>query len=229
MYPDHIPVRENLRQAHAEAWQRIGKPGDFFSANARVDFVRVARDALTCELCRERKDALSPTGVNGEHDTFSKLDPVVIDLIHRLRTDPGRLTKAWFDEVTKVVSHAEYVEIVSVVNSSVIIDTLHNAMGLGLPALPLPTRGRPRGVLNTQAIEAGAWLPILDAPRDLADTGLPAVPNIARALGLVQSAVDLFFLTFRPHYALKDIPLSISQTQAEFVAARVSAMNECFY
>jgi len=63
----------------------------------------------------------------------------------------------------------------------------------------------------------------------LADTGMPRVPNIARSLGLVPSALTLFFNTFRPHYALKDIDLSISQAQAEFIAARVSAMNECFY
>ena len=229
MYPDHIPVRENLRTAHAEAWQRISKAGDFYSGTARVDFVRVARDALTCELCRERKAAISPNSVTGEHETFSSLDPVVVDMIHRLRTDPGRLTKAFFDEVTQIITAAEYVEIVSVVNSSVIIDTMHNAVGLGLPPLPLPARGRPRGQMNELAVDAGAWVPILDAPQDIADTGLPTVPNIARALGLVQSAVDLFFTTFRPHYTLKNLPLSISQAQAEFVAARVSAMNECFY
>ena len=48
-------------------------------------------------------------------------------------------------------------------------------------------------------------------------------------MGLVPDAVALFFGAFRPHYALKDIPLSISQTQAEFVASRVSALNDCFY
>jgi hypothetical protein len=63
----------------------------------------------------------------------------------------------------------------------------------------------------------------------MADTGLPAVPNIFRAMGLVPDAVALFFSTFRPHYALKDIELSISQAQAELVASRVSAWNECFY
>jgi len=33
----------------------------------------------------------------------------------------------------------------------------------------------------------------------------------------------------RSHYSLSDIPLDISQAQAEFIAARVSALNECFY
>ncbi len=63
----------------------------------------------------------------------------------------------------------------------------------------------------------------------MADTGLPVVPNIVRAMGLVPKAVELFFGTFRPHYALKGIKLSLSQAQAEYVASRVSAMNKCFY
>ena len=127
------------------------------------------------------------------------------------------------------ISLQEYIEIVSVVTSSVIIDTLHNALGFGLPPLPAPKPGRPSKHFNNDAVDAGAWVPILAADQTMADTGLPRVPNIARALGLVPGALDLFFRTFRPHYALKDIQLSISQAQAEFVASRVSAMNECFY
>ena len=229
MYPDHIALADHLKQAHAQTWRSIGQAGEFFTGAQRVAFVRSARDALTCQLCEERKQALSPAAVSGEHDHSGDLPPVVVDMIHRIRTDPGRLTKSWFDDVTRSVSQQEYAEIVSVVTSSVIIDTMHNAVGLGLPQLPPHEGGKPGGQYNSAAVEAGAWLPILDADTTMADTGLPQVPNIVRALGLVPSAMELFFNTFRPHYALKDIDLSISQGQAEFVAARVSAINECFY
>ena len=233
MYPEHLPLSQHLRDSHAESWQLIGSAGDFFTARDRVEIVRVAREALTCTLCAERKAALSPfSPVPAEaegHNVLSNLPDVVVDMIHRLRTDPGRLTRQWFDEVTAEISKQEYVEIVSVVTSSVIIDTLHNALGLGVPALPETRAGRPRKAYNPDAVDAGAWVPVLAAEQTMADTGLPRVPNIARSLGLVPSALDLFFKTFRPHYALKDIQLSISQSQAEFVASRVSAMNECFY
>jgi len=229
MYPQHVSLAEHLKQAHAQTWQTIAGAGDFFTGAERVAMVRSAREALTCEFCEERKQALSPAAVEGYHDHSGTLDPVVVDMIHRLRTDPGRLTRAWFDEITRTISKQEYVEIVSVVTSSVIIDTMHNAVGLGLPTLPSPVSGRPRRQFNQDAVDAGAWVPILAADATMADTGLPRVPNIARSLGLVPSALELFFTTFRPHYALKDIDLSISQGQAEFVAARVSAINECFY
>lgn len=229
MYAGHLLLSEHLKQAHAQSWQDITSPGDFFNGRERVAMVRAARDALTCPLCDARKAALSPNAVNGEHDDNTELAPVIVDAIHRIRTDPGRLTQSWFNSVTARISKAQYVEMVSVVATAVIIDTLHNAMGLGIPRLGMPLDGKPKRQLNQDAIEAGAWVPILAAPATMSDTGLPQVPNIARALGLVPNAVNLFFNTFRPHYALKDIDLSISQSQAEFVAARVSAMNECFY
>lgn len=231
MYPENSGLRENLTTAHAASWADISKPGDFLNAKERVAVVRAAREALDCNLCADRKAALSPNAVSGDHHcTTDVLDPQVIDFIHRLRTDPGRITRTVFEEVTQVISREQYVEIVAVLNSSVIIDTLHNALGLGWAPLPKPQRGLPSGNRNPDAVDEGAWVPILAvAENDLANTGLPRVPNIARSLGLVPSALGLFFQTFRPHYALKDIDLSISQAQAEFVAARVSAMNECFY
>ncbi len=229
MYPDRITLSTTLKHAHAQSWQTIAGPGDFFTGVERIAMVRAAREAVTCPLCSDRKAALSPNAVQGAHDNSTDLDAPIVDMIHRLRSDPGRLTKSWFEGLTSNLSKQQYVEVVAVVASAVIIDTLHNALGLGLPKLPTPKPGRPTRNYNHSAIEAGAWVPILDAPTTMADTGLPQVPNIARALGLVPSALDLFFATFRPHYALKDIPLSISQGQAEFVAARVSAINECFY
>ena len=230
MYSSDSLLRDNLIQAHAAAWHRIGAAGDFFTAADRVEMVRSAREALDCPLCTQRKAALSPNTVSGTHAGDAKLNDSIVDLIHRLVTDPGRLTRSWFDGVVSSgVAPQAYVEIVSVVASSVIIDTLHQALGFERPTLPAPQPGAPRGAYNTHAVDAGAWVPILDAPVAMGGAGLPQVPNIVRALGLVPSGVELFFGTFRPHYALQSVPLSISQTQAEFVAARVSAINECFY
>jgi hypothetical protein len=170
------------------------------------------------------------THLDSPPGTSDSLPEAVIDVIHRLSTDPGRLTRAWFDEIIATgVERETYVEVVSVVTTTVIIDTLHRSLGLNVPQLPQPIAGDPSGEKNAHAVDAGAWVPVMDAEQDLAETGLPTVPNIARAMGLVPSAVALFFRTFRPHYQLKDIKLTISQAQAEFVASRVSSLNECFY
>lgn len=229
MYADNPLLSSKLRSQHEQSLKTLAGPGESFIGAERLEMVRVAREALDCHLCAQRKQALSPYALDGIHDGPGELDEVIVEVIHRLRTDPGRITRAWFERVTQNLSQAAYVEIVSVVASSVIIDTLHNALGLGVPKLPEPSRGRPRGQYNKQAVDGGAWVPVLAAAEGSQADGQPLVWNITRALGLVPSALELFFTTFRPHYALRDIPLSISQSQAEFVAARVSAINECFY
>ena len=230
MYQKISSLTEELKTAHETAWNKIAGPGDFFSGEERIEMIKAARDADDCELTRARKNAISPFAVNGEYVGDYLLDSNTIDVIRRIASDPGRLTKAWFDQViANGLAPEEYVEVVSVVTTSIIIDTLHQALGLAQPLLPQAREGNPRKVLNSGAIEIGAWLPVLDVPSQTADHGLPKVPNIARSLGLVPGALQLFFGTFSPHYSLSNIQSSLSQDQAEFVASRVSAMNECFY
>ena len=226
-------LRENLRSAHEQAWQLLGAPGASFTGAQRLALLAAVRTAPDCALCRKRQRALSPFAVDGQHDAASLpagLGAAHLDAVHRIRTDPGRLTHQWFErQIQPHMPHAAYVELVSLVATCVIVDTLHASLGFALPALPEAQTGAPTGKLNPDAVDAGAWVPILDAPDGMADHGLPQVPNIARALGLVPSSLNLFFRAFRPHYQLQDLPLAISQGQAEFVASRVSALNECFY
>jgi len=233
MYEGNPFLSDTLKANHTKSWQQVSQAGDFWHAAQRVAMVNEARASLRCTLCTTRKQALSPFGVAGEHtrhSTSNGLSDVVVDTIHRIRTDPGRLTREWFDTVmASGMSKQAYTELVSVVTTSVIIDTLHNSVGLELPDLYPPEPGDCGNEFNADTVDEGGWLPMLAAPRDIGSHGLPQVPNIARALGLVPSALNLFFQTFRPHYALQDISLSISQAQAEFVASRVSAINECFY
>ena len=223
--------RAALVEAHRDAWSRIGTAGDWWRAPARVAMIEEVRAAATCALCRERRAALSPNAVAGNHDTHSDLPSSAIDAVHRIVTDPGRLTRAWFDHIiSSGLSAARYVELVSVVATTVVIDTTHRAMGLPLPPPPAVIDGPLGQQLEHDVVDDGAWLWLARRDDDLASaTGLPAVPNIRRALSLVPSAPALFFRAFMPHYRLRGLDFAISQAQAEFVASRVSALNECFY
>ena len=232
MYEDtHYPVSAEVIERHGETWRLIATPGAFWSGAERVQMVAEARSATECVLCRRRKAALSPFTVDGEHDAVSDLPAVLIDMIHRLRTDPGRYTRTVFAGVLAAgISRERYIEAVSVVNAAVIVDTMHAALGLPLPDLPTPEPGPPTGQPAPEVVDAGAWVPLTRADdRTATVTGLPGAPNIARSMGCVPSAVALFFTAFRGHYALRDIPLAVSQPQAEFIASRVSALNQCFY
>jgi hypothetical protein len=230
VYPADLPLRQDLTSAHTAAWKQISAPGEFFTGAQRVAIVAEARRSKACAFCGARKDALTPFAVSGSHDAATDLPGHIVEFVHFLRTDPGRMTRAVYDAVIDAgLSQPAYVELVSVITTSVIIDTLHQSLGLELPQTLPAASGEPGRTSNPDVVDGGAWVPISAAAQDVSETGLPTVPNIARALGLVPAAMQLFFTAFRPHYALKDIPLSISQAQAEFVASRVSALNECFY
>ncbi|MCY4143611.1 MAG: alkylhydroperoxidase-related (seleno)protein [Gammaproteobacteria bacterium] len=223
------PIRPALKQAHESVWQRIAETGSFWSGEDRVAIVNEARASLSCSLCQNRKNALSPNALSGSHDSVSHLPPIVVDLIHRLRTDPGRFTKTVFEQFCERYPSQEYVEIISVVASSVIIDTMHSCLGLDLPDVGRPDTRAPTGSEPALVEEGGAWLPLGQRDQRRSDLGFRRVPNILRAMGSVPSAVSLFFTCFRSHYSMMGVPLDLHASQCEFIAARVSALNECFY
>ena len=220
-----------LMDAHDAAWQCIGAPGTWWAGAERRAIVAEARNALRCTLCDARRNAVSPNDVPGQHDACTELDAPAVDATHRIVSDPGRLTRAWFKRlIASGLERTRYVELVGVLATSVVIDTLHRAFGRRIPELPVAKSGAPRAATVAGLVDEGAWVPIVPRTSDEASaTGLPAVPNITRALSMVPSAFELFFLAFRPHYRLQGLDFAIGRPQIEFVASRVSALNRCFY
>ncbi len=223
--------RQELIEGHPDAWRMIGAAGTWWTGAQRRDMVAEARNAWRCANCASRINALSPNAVSGEHTACTTLPAPAVNAIHRIVTDPGRLTRAWFDDViASGITNAQYVELVSVVATSVIIDTMHAALALDPPALPTAVAGEPSRSLEADLVDEGAWVPIKRRPdASASDTGLPREPNIRRAMSMVSAAPMLFFRAFMPHYRLQGLQFAISQGQAEFVASRVSALNQCFY
>jgi hypothetical protein len=83
----------------------------------------------------------------------------MVEQIHRIVTDPGRLTRTWYEQVlASGIPDTEYVEIVGVVVTVVSIDTFCRA--LGIPAHPLPEpvvgeplRRRPIGAMRVGSLD----------------------------------------------------------------------------
>ena len=216
-----LPVAEGTAKAHNETLEKFAAPGGWWGGEDRLTIVRETRDAPSCRLCAERAAALTPSAVEGEHDNSGDLPPAAVEAIHGIRNDPGRLTRRWFDDVIDMgVPEEAYVELVAVAASSVIVDTFAQGVGLPLPALPDPRPGNPTFERSDNVVDAGAWLPIA---RD-------GNANILRSLGLVPSALALFFGTFGPSYLMRpNAAFAIGRRQIELIAARVSAVNQCFY
>ena len=235
------PVRDDLTEIHADLLEHLRSPGTWWTGAERVAIATESRHAPGCALCRKRRDALSPSAVTGEHDSLGALPDPVVDVIHRVRTDPGRLSKSWFDGVMAAgVSEAAYVEVIGVITLLAGIDYTARALGAPPPALPEPLSGEPSRQQPATAKPGVAWVPMIDpaeaegAEADLYPD-LEFVPNIMRALSLVPDEARMLQRSSDAHYvAMQDLAnpgarRDLDRLQIELVAARVSALIECFY
>lgn len=243
------PVRADLAEAHRRSWRRLASPGTWWTGAERVAIAAESRAAVGCALCRDRKRALSPNSIDGEHDRVDAavLPAAAIDAVHRLVTDAARLSQRWVEGLAAAgVPDTHYVELLSVVVSVRSIDVFHRAMGWPLEPLPVPLAGEPTRTRPAEASRGEAWVPLLPA-RGLAGEYAdlfppPSAPYVLRAMSLVPEAVRWLKELSAAHYLDMDPsdgrsemldfvhgkgPLDRAQT--ELIAGRVSAINECFY
>jgi len=234
-------VRADIVAAHGRAWERLARAGTWWTGRERVAIAAEARDAWACRLCRERNDSVSPSAAEGTHEQGDVLTAPVVDAVHRIATDPGRLTERWYHDVLDAgVADAAFVELVGVVANVVAIDTFARAVGAPEPELPAALPGDPPRLRPAAARVQGHWVPSIaeaDATGALADLygGASLVPNIRRALSLVpaetRAFTDLGETMYLPLEKLMDLEYAraIGRPQIELIAARVSALNQCFY
>ena len=216
-----LPVAEDAATAHRAALRAIGEPGAWWSGADRLAIARETRAASGCGPSATQTAALSPNATEGEHARESTLPPIAVEAVHRIRNDSGRLTKRWFDGlIDRGLQPEAYVELASVVASTVIVDTFAQGLGQTLTPLPEAVSGAPSFERSDDVVDAGAYLPLAREGR----------AHILRSLGLVPSASALFFRTFGPSYYMRpNTQFALGRAQVELVASRVSAVNECFY
>ncbi len=238
----HYPIPDRIPPAHRDAWVQLAKPGMWWTGAERVEIAQETRDAEDCELCATRRDALSAASVAGEHTATTDLPAPAIEAIHKIVTDPGRLSRDWLDGLLATgLTDASYVEIVGVSTIVLSIDDVHRGLALDLEPLPSPEPGEPERRRPSGATDEGAWVHTVPATAlDLEDVDIygdrPFAANVIRALSLVPPAVraleaahDAHYLSFAEMQQFEGFDRTLSRAQIEFVAARVSALNECFY
>lgn len=237
-------IPQGLLSAFGRAWNWIRGPGTWWDGAARLAIAAEVRNALSCPLCQERKAALSPYAIEGRHASFGVLPEHVVEVVHRLRTDSGRLRKRWFEEaLASGITDGEYVEAAALVASIALLDAFARATGVEIPPLPKPRAGEPSRVRPLGAKLGVAWVPTVEPvdiePSELnpyQDVSPDDVCNIHRALSLVPSeAIEWSALSsafYQTDAAAGDVQNEygeLTHAQRELVAARVSALAECFY
>lgn len=141
----------------------------------------------------------------------------------RVAAAPALIRRVWVDQITAAIGVPQYVELVGVVARLASIDSFHAALGLPLEPLPEPQPGDPSGEVNERARSGPAWVP------------MEGGASIVYALSLVPEAMaaqeDMhgpMYLTYEG-MAEVDFVRGLTRAQMELVAARTSAINECFY
>ena len=127
------------------------------------------------------------------------------------------------DGVAGEIGYPAYVELVGVVSRLSAVDTFHLALGIPLEPLPEPEPGEPSQMEEPLARHGAAWVPMVGGA------------SITQALSLVDAEStaqeDLhgpLYLTYEEMAEL-DFVRGLNRAQMELVAARTSAINECFY
>lgn len=235
-----LDVRADIRAAHAQRLDEIAAAGTWFDGPTRVAIAAETRNARGCSLCAERKAALSPFAVDGAHDSLGDLPENIVEVIHRIATDPGRLTQRWYrGRLESGLTEEEYVEIVGVACSTISMDTFARAAGTGRLPLPEPKSGEPTRERPAEAKQGDAWVPWI-APEDAGERWDsqfgPAASNIRRALSLVPEEARAWFDVVDAQYLnagqMRDFDTmhrAIDRAQIELIAGRISFLNQCAY
>lgn len=236
-----LPVRSDLVDAHDAAWRAIASPGTWLDGERRVAVAAEVRQAHACAHCARIKEALSPNAVDGAHDATGRVGAAEVELIHRVASDPGRLSESWAGSVlARGLPEGEYVEIAGLVAMVMMLDTCTRALGLPDRALPSPVAGEPTRYRPPGARRQAAWLPITE-PADVVDADGPMYPSpkagyIYRALSSVPQSMRDYWALANAHYLpgaavyrFDQTVRAISRPQTELLAARVSSLHQCLY
>ena len=236
-----LAIRADLAGAIERSRKRLMRPGTWWDGPTRSAMVAEARNAHHCALCRERKDALSPYAVTGDHDSLGELPDNVVEVIHRVATDCGRLTETWYQDMLATgLSETEYVEIIGVVSTISALDTFSRAIGEPMPPLPAPEPGEPTRHRPVGAKVQDSWVPTLEMddirPEDPNPYPHGGSANIHKAMSCVPEETAGFFDLVEAMYmagkVMRDFGTehrAVSHAQCELMAARLSVIHQCIF
>jgi hypothetical protein len=232
--------RSDLANALANTCTELGSPGAWLDGSQRLAVAAEARNAWACDLCRRRKEALSPYRIEGNHEHISNLPGSWVEVVHRVVTDSGRITRAWYDSVIgEDLGEDEFIEVLSIACITTGIDTFARGIGAGSMMLSPCESSKPHCKRPEGTRLGPGWAQTI-APEDAG----PELENfydlgpfyIRRALTLVPDEANRFWNLMNVLYlpdpgadGLGKVERGITRPQIEFLAARVSSLLGCYY
>jgi len=164
--------------------------------------------------------------VPGSHGPGKHLSAAAIEVVHRIGSDPGRLTRAWAEAAMSELGEEVYTELVAITATAVVLDTFDRVIGNQEASLPESVFGEPARVRPDDVGDVGAWV-------SQSVSGHTA--NVSRAVSLVPVSSAAWRTLADSHYSrgaeFMELRWSraLSRPQVELVASRTTALLECFY
>jgi len=237
LYRDsEYPVRAALADVHMQQIENMVSPGTWYTGPERRAIAIAARRAA-CEAGLLEP----PTGGLDHPETGLK------EIVHRVTatvaTSVQELGEDLYDEtIAAGLSDVEYVEIVGVVSRIVDLDVFARGIGVAPRTLPPSRAGAPQRTRPETAVIEHAWVATVPNGPAGGDIGASLyhghpMPYIVRALSLVPEELRAHVELEIAHYTRLDKLFDyeyqhhegLTRPQAELVAGRVSALNDCFY
>jgi len=219
-------VEELIDSVLAAGASSLVAAGDWLTGTRRKAAALEARDARTNDLDQQRRRAISPNAVSGGHGSIGDLRAEAVEVVHRIASDPGRITRDWADQAIEVLGEETYTELVGIAACTATIDmfawaTTDRDADLEDAVAGEPTNERPDGVGDV-----GAWV---------SQSMGSGMANVSRSLSLVpvtnSAWVGLVQAMYSrgPEFLDLEWKRALSRPQVELVAARTTAELECFY
>lgn len=203
-----IPVDPDIDAASDRDWARLAAPGTWLTGAQRVAVAASARG-------EDAGDAISQASA---------------EAARRIHDEPASITEAWIDGLeADGLSRLAYVEVLGVVARLRALDTFTFGIGRAPRPLPAPIGGEPTRANVDAASFDGGWVPTV---------GAAGPPN---ALSAVQAEHDALHdlhgtLYLEPRGGdgntmgnMKVVRDGLNRSQMEFIAARTSLLNDCFF
>ena len=225
-------ILDHTRAAHIRSWDRLAAPGEWWSGAERISI------AAECRRASALVDGLPDPGPGP-----AELPEAAMFAVNKLIGDLPNVSREWYEETISAegMTDAHYIELLGVLVHVWSVDEMHRALDIPLEPLPDPIPGEPTRIRPTGAKERGSWPPTI-RPEDLDERdadiygGAEYAANVRAAMSLHPDSVrwlaDLFdahYLSWTEIQSVQEPFRVLTRPQRELVAARVSALNECFY
>ncbi len=203
-----VRPQANRLEALTKGWLQLNSAGVTLGSAERQEVIASARSAWA--------GGSAPEGSAG----------LLAEAAHWVAADAGGLTaEVVADFERRGLSRLRYLEVVGVVARLSNVDFYARGLGASLTELPDPTPGDASGEVLADLQVGDGWVPSAGGKLGVAPFVLDALPAEGQALRALHEPMYVPFAEIMNGSYADDL----TKPQIEYLAARTSYLNECFY